>query len=89
MKSLLAGMFVAMVLLPASQVKQEETARGTQELIDVTVTKVKESADKNNGHVWVKTSKYNLSQRYAHWKELRAKGYDVDAPIIGSTFIGW
>lgn len=89
MKNLLAGLVAVAVLLPAAEVRKTETDRGASELVGTVAASVEKSAAENHSHTWVKTGRYNFTQKYAMQRELEKKGYNLDVPFFGSTFVGW
>lgn len=88
MKSITGLLLAAVVLLPASQVKQVETERGYNILLERTEKAITQAQALNKGHAWVSYKGFNIAQAYALQRELEAKGYTLDiSPRL--FWIGW
>lgn len=88
MKNFAAALLALAVLVPAAQVKQEETQRGTAELVNTAALSIKKSADSNHGHTWIRTGAYNFTQQYALQRELEKQGYTLDISP-GRFWVEW
>lgn len=89
MKNIIASLLVGVILLPATQVRKEETDRGVNELLGIVQTKIVIASDNNKSHIFVDTSRYNFAQKYGVQQELQKKGYDFDFSLFGKTYVGW
>lgn len=89
MKNLMASLMVAVALIPAVDVRKEQTARGVDQLLERTAKKIALASEMNEYHTWVNTKGLTFIQKYKYQREAEKAGYVVDIPLFGSTFIGW
>lgn len=88
MKNLIAGLLIAVVLVPAAKLKEAETTVGSQRLLATVSGAIVNAAAHNKGHVFVSFKGYNDTQAYVVQRELESKGYMLDiSPNL--FYIAW